>query len=78
MSSSWPRRNGVRPLGQVMGSTVYHVGWQFQPTYQSTELVTMSHAQRQARHLALGRLQQEAKLARRARRRRRPPGAAGV
>lgn len=54
--------NGVRPLGQVMGSTVFHVGWQFPPAYQSTELVTMSHAQRQARHLALGRLQQEAKL----------------
>jgi len=26
---------GVRPLGQVMGSTVYHVGWQyaFEPKY---------------------------------------------
>ncbi len=53
---------GVRPLGQVMGSTVYHVGWQFQPIYQSAEMVTLSHAQHQARALALGRLQQEARL----------------
>ena len=53
---------GVRPLGQVMGSTVYHVGWQYTPMYSSSELVTISHAQTQARQLALSRLQQEAKL----------------
>ena len=53
---------GVRPLGQVMGSTIYHVGWQYTPIYQSTEMVTLSHAQYQARHLALSRLQQEARL----------------
>lgn len=53
---------GVRSLGQVMGSTVYHVGWQYQPIYLSAELGTLSHAQQHARMLALGRLQQEAKL----------------
>lgn len=53
---------GIRPLGQVMGSTIYHVGWQMQPMYSSAELRTLSHAQHQARYLALGRLQQEAKL----------------
>lgn len=53
---------GVRPLGQVMGSTVYHVGWQYTPMYASSELITLSHAQTHARHLALSRLQQEAKL----------------
>lgn len=53
---------GVRPLGQVMGSTIFHVGWQYTPIYQSTELTTLSHAQYQARHLALSRLQQEARL----------------
>jgi uncharacterized protein YbjQ (UPF0145 family) len=53
---------GVRPLGQVMGSTVYHVGWQYTPLYQSTELVALSHAQYQARLLAISRLQQEARL----------------
>lgn len=53
---------GVRPLGQVMGSTVYHVGWQYTPIYRSMELVTLSHAQWHARQLALSRLQQEARL----------------
>ena len=53
---------GVRPLGQVMGSTVYHVGWQYTPMYSSQELLTLSHAQTHARQLALSRLQQEARL----------------
>ena len=53
---------GVRPLGQVMGSTIYHVGWQYTPMYSSMELVVLSHAQYHARLLALSRLQQEAKL----------------
>ena len=53
---------GVRPLGQVMGSTVYHVGWQYTPMYTSTELVLLSHAQYHARLLAVSRLQQEARL----------------
>ncbi len=53
---------GVRPLGQVMGSTIYHVGWQYTPMYSSTELVTLSHAQYHARLLAISRLQQEARL----------------
>ena len=53
---------GVRPLGQVMGSTIYHVGWQYTPMYASTELVTLSHAQYHARLLAISRLQQEARL----------------
>ena len=53
---------GVRPLGQVMGSTIYHVGWQYTPLYQSTELVALSHAQYHARLLAISRLQQEARL----------------
>ena len=53
---------GVRPLGQVMGSTVYHVGWQYTPMYSSTELVTLTHAQYHARLLAISRLQQEARL----------------
>ncbi len=53
---------GVRPLGQVMGSTVYHVGWQYTPMYASAELTALSHAQTEARHLAMSRLQQEAQL----------------
>ena len=53
---------GVRPLGQVMGSTVYHVGWQYTPMYTSSELTLISHAQTHARQLAVSRLQQEARL----------------
>ncbi len=53
---------GLRPLGQVMGSTVYHVGWQYTPMYASHELTTISEAQSHARHLAVSRLQQEARL----------------
>ena len=54
--------DGLRPLGQVMGSTVYHVGWQSTPMYASHELTTISEAQSHARRLAMSRLQQEARL----------------
>ena len=53
---------GIKPLGQVMGSTIYHVGWQYTPIYQSQELVTLTHAQYHARLLAISCLQQEARL----------------
>lgn len=54
--------DGIRPLGQVMGSTVFHVGFQYQPLYTGGELTVWTHSQTQARRLALSRLQQEAKL----------------
>ena len=54
--------DNIRPLGQVMGSTIYHVGWQYTPMYSSTELVMLTHAQTHARLLAIARLQQEARL----------------
>ena len=53
---------GIRPLGQVMGSTVFHVGWHYTPMYASAELTTLSHAHTAARQLAVSRLQQEARL----------------
>ncbi len=55
---------GYEPLGQVMGSSIYHVGWQWMPTWSgsSGELEVLTQAFYQARHLALGRLQQEAAL----------------
>lgn len=53
---------GCEPVSQVMGSSIYHVGWQYQPYYSSTELTTLTHAYFHARTLALSRLQQEAKL----------------
>ncbi len=59
---------GYQPLGQVMGSSVYHLGWQFMAgrsafgTYGSGELETLTEAHINARHLAMNRMLQEAKL----------------
>lgn len=52
--------DGLRPLGLVVGSSVFHVGWQYTPMYSSSELIALTHAHTQVRRLALGRLQQEA------------------
>jgi uncharacterized protein YbjQ (UPF0145 family) len=60
---------GLRPLGQVMGSSIYHVGWQqspgrwggWQPGGVSQELMVLSEAWNAARERAFGRLEQEAK-----------------
>lgn len=62
-------RAGLRPVSQVMGSSVYHVGWQGMPgSYFGAgrgayELGVLSEAWNQARGLALSRLLQEAQLA---------------
>lgn len=58
------REARYEPLGQVMGSSIYHVGWQQMPTWswRSGELEMLTQAFYHARHLALGRLQQEAAL----------------
>src|SRR5690242_7213296 len=56
---------GYDPVGQVMGSSVYNVGWQSVPmgwNWASGELEVVTAAHYHARHLALGRLSQEAKL----------------
>ena len=51
------RSAGVRPLAQVMGSSVYHVGWQRSPAGWSSqagsqELTVLSEAWNEARRLA--------------------------
>jgi uncharacterized protein YbjQ (UPF0145 family) len=63
------RQAGYVPLGQVMGSSIYHVGWQNMPAgYWSSwggmsgEMTVLTEAFYHARHLAIGRLQQEAAL----------------
>lgn len=60
------RELGYQPLSQVMGSSIYQVGWQYVRQYswntQSSEMDTLSHAHQHAATLALGRLEQEAKL----------------
>src|ERR671938_148521 len=63
------RLDHVRPVCQVMGSSVYKVGWQNYPWSSSwgggslTELRQLTDAWNHARSLALGRLEQEARLA---------------
>jgi uncharacterized protein YbjQ (UPF0145 family) len=60
---------GLRPVAQVMGSSIYHVGWQqnpgswgWQANAVSQELGVLSQAWNEARLLAFGRLEQEARL----------------
>lgn len=61
---------GLRPLAQVMGSSIYHVGWQQSPgtwgSWQmggtSQELTVLSDAWNTARTRAFDRLAQEARL----------------
>jgi uncharacterized protein YbjQ (UPF0145 family) len=54
---------GVKPITQVMGSSIYHVGWQ--PTYYNvpTEVRVLSDAYNECRRLALNRLFEEAQAA---------------
>ena len=60
------RNAGYVPLSQVMGSSIYQVGWQWARTYSwdtaAYELTTVSNAHQHAAQLALGRLEQEAEL----------------
>jgi uncharacterized protein YbjQ (UPF0145 family) len=56
---------GIHPVGQVMGASTYHIGWQRTAMYTpmvSQQLPTLTHALTHARNLAVGRLQKEAKL----------------
>lgn len=60
------RGQGYQPLSQVMGSSIYHVGWQYQRQYNwslsMSELTVISQAHQHAAQLALSRLEQEATL----------------
>lgn len=58
------RQNGMEALSQVMGSSVYHVGWSSYVSYNSGELGPLTAAYERARELALSRMQQEAMLLR--------------
>jgi uncharacterized protein YbjQ (UPF0145 family) len=61
------RRHRLEPLTQVMGSSVYHVGWQYlnQGLWGSTtqELTVLADAYNDCRARAFSRLRQEAELA---------------
>lgn len=56
------RETGYRPVAQVMGSSIYHVGWQYSPYWSSGEMAVLTHAYWHARMLALSRMQQEARM----------------
>lgn len=59
------RHAGYEPLGQVMGSSFYQIGYRgyYSTIYQSSgELVPLTDVQLSARNRALGRLKQEAAL----------------
>ena len=51
---------GVKPLGLVMGSSIYHVGIQYGNFYQNQELDYLTQAMYHARELAMTRMEEEA------------------
>ena len=55
------REAGFKPLGLVLGSSVYHVGIQIGKWSQNMELDKLSQAMYHARELAMTRMEQEAK-----------------
>jgi uncharacterized protein YbjQ (UPF0145 family) len=54
------REAGFRPLGLVLGSSIYHVGVQLRRWGKSQELEVLSHAMYEARELAMTRMEAEA------------------
>ncbi len=51
---------GWRPLGLVLGSSIYHVGIQYGNYYQNQELQYLTAAMYEARELAMSRMEEEA------------------
>jgi uncharacterized protein YbjQ (UPF0145 family) len=63
---SLSREAGYSALSQVMGSSIYQVGWQYVRSYtyntSASEITALSNAHQHASQLALGRLAQEAAI----------------
>jgi uncharacterized protein YbjQ (UPF0145 family) len=57
------KATGYHPIAQVSGSSMFHLGWQTLPWFNSGELETITQAQASLRMLAVSRIQQEARLA---------------
>ena len=51
---------GFEPMGLVVGSSIYHLGYQFVGLRQNQELTVLSQAMYHARELAMTRMEQEA------------------
>ena len=54
------RQAGFRPLGLVIGSSIYHIGIQMASYRQNQELTVLSQAMYEARELAMTRMEEEA------------------
>jgi uncharacterized protein YbjQ (UPF0145 family) len=54
------REAGFRPVGLVLGSSIYHVGFQVGRWNRNQELTTLSQAMYHARELAMARMEAEA------------------
>jgi uncharacterized protein YbjQ (UPF0145 family) len=54
------RQAGFRPLGLVIGSSIYHIGFQQASYRQNQELTVLSQAMYDARELAMTRMEEEA------------------
>lgn len=56
------REAGFDPLGLVMGSSIYHIGFQIPGMYKNQELDVLTQAMYEARELAMTRMEEEADL----------------
>ena len=56
------REAGFEPLGMVMGTSIYHVGWQAMKWNQSQEVTILTQAMFNARELAMARMVEEANI----------------
>src|ERR1700730_12964448 len=54
------RQAGFQPLGLVIGSSIYHIGYQQASYRQNQELTVLSQAMYHARELAMTRMEEEA------------------
>src|SRR5882724_10034829 len=56
------REAGFDPLGLVMGSSIYHIGFQFSGVFQNQEMEVLTQAMYHARELAMTRMEEEADI----------------
>jgi uncharacterized protein YbjQ (UPF0145 family) len=56
------REAGFDPVGLVMGSSIYHIGFQFSGLLQNQEMDVLTQAMYHARELAMTRMEEEAEV----------------
>src|SRR6202453_2577439 len=56
------RQAGFQPLGLVIGSSIYHIGYQQAQWRQSQEMDVLTQAMYEARELAMTRMEEEADI----------------